>query len=100
MGDESARTADGLPEKICLDPQTLINLIEAAIEQYCEKHGTAEKWIDAEEAMSMLKIRSKTTLQRLRDEKAIRSSHMGAKTILYDRVSILNYIERHSNAEL
>lgn len=86
-------------EKICLDPEILINLIEAAIQQYCEQQGITEKWIGPEEAMSILKIRSKTTLQRLREEKVIRSSQPGPKTVLYDRSSIIRYIEKHSNAE-
>lgn len=55
-----------------------------------------DKWIDAEEAMSILKIKSTTTLQKLRDEGRIRFSQPQKKIILYDRDSILEYIKQHA----
>ena len=54
-----------------------------------------DKWIDGDEAMGMLKITSKTTLQKLRDEGKVRFSQPEKKIILYDRESILGYIEKH-----
>lgn len=54
------------------------------------------KWIDGEEAMLKLKIKSTTTLQRLRDEGKIRFSQPQKKIILYDRDSINDYIEKHA----
>lgn len=53
------------------------------------------KWIDGSEAMQMLKISSPTTLQKLRDNGEIRYSQPMTKVILYDRDSILQYIEKH-----
>jgi hypothetical protein len=55
-----------------------------------------DKWIDGEEAMHILRITSKTTLQKLRDEGKIRFSQPEKKLILYDRDSILQYIEKHA----
>ena len=55
-----------------------------------------DKWIDGEEAMQMLRIKSKTTLQKLRDEGKIRFSQPEPKTILYDSDSIDEYFERHA----
>ncbi len=46
--------------------------------------------------MSMLKIISKTTLQKFRDEGKIRFSQPEKKVILYDRNSINKYIEKHA----
>lgn len=56
-----------------------------------------DKWIGDDEAMHLLRIKSKTTLQRLRDEGSIRFSQPMHKVILYDRESILDYIEEHSS---
>ena len=53
------------------------------------------KWIDGEEAMLLLNIKSTTTLQKLRDEGKIRFSQPQKKIILYDRDSISEYIERY-----
>lgn len=43
-----------------------------------------DKWISREEAMQKLRITSKTTLQKLRDEGKIRFSQPEKKIILYD----------------
>ena len=48
--------------------------------------------MDGAETMSILKISSKTTLQKLRDEGKIRFSQPQKKVILYDRNSINEYI--------
>lgn len=54
-----------------------------------------DKWIDGEEAMQMLRIKSKTTLQKLRDEGKIRFSQPESKIILYDSDSIDAYLEKN-----
>jgi len=54
-----------------------------------------DKWIDGEEAMQMLRIKSKTTLQKLRDEGKIRFSQPEPRIILYDTDSIDAYLEKH-----
>jgi predicted site-specific integrase-resolvase len=62
-----------------------------------EKEGIKEdKWISPEEAMTKLRIKSKTTLQKLRDEGRIRYSQPESKFILYDSDSINDYLEKHS----
>ena len=55
-----------------------------------------DKWISPEEAMAMLRISSKTTLQRLRDERKIGYTQPEARVILYDADSIEDYLEKHS----
>lgn len=55
-----------------------------------------DKWIDDEEAMSMLKVKSKTTLQKFRNEGKIRYSEVGPRLFLYDSDSIDAYIEKHA----
>lgn len=54
------------------------------------------KWISPDEAMDILHIKSKTTLQKLRDEGRIRFSQPEARVILYDRDSIDAYLEKHA----
>lgn len=54
------------------------------------------KWISPEEAMDILCIKSKTTLQKLRDEGRIRYTQLEARVILYDRDSIDAYLEKHA----
>ena len=55
-----------------------------------------DKWIDGEEAMRLLRISSKTTLQKLRDEGKIRYSQPEKKIILYDSDSIDAWLEKHA----
>lgn len=55
-----------------------------------------DRWINQEEAMRLLNITSRTTLQKLRDEGRVRfSTPISPKTILYDRHSIMALIEKH-----
>ncbi|HRO43961.1 MAG TPA: helix-turn-helix domain-containing protein [Flavipsychrobacter sp.] len=54
------------------------------------------KWIDGNEAMAMLHIKSRTTPQKLRDEGKIRYSQPEPKIILYDADSIDAYLEKHA----
>ena len=46
--------------------------------------------------MTMLRITSKTTLQKLRDEGKIRFSQPEKKLILYDVGSIYEYLNKHA----
>ena len=62
-----------------------------------QTHGEEkEKWISDEQAMQLLNIKSKTTLQKLRDEGKIRFSQPQKKIILYDRDSIDTYLQQHA----
>ncbi|MEA5261058.1 helix-turn-helix domain-containing protein [Arcicella aquatica] len=56
-----------------------------------------EKWISDDQAMQLLNIKSKTTLQKLRDEGKIRFSQPQKKIILYDRESIDKYLESNAH---
>jgi hypothetical protein len=79
---------------ICIENTTFYALIEMVIARIKEKVPTdADKWISSVEAMSLLRITSKTTLQKLRDEGKIRASQPGKRTVLYDRTSIIDYLE-------
>lgn len=85
-------------EVICLEEKAFYTLVEEVVSRLSEKQKIpAEKWIDAEQAMHKLRIKSPTTLQQLRDQGKIRFSQPSRKSILYDTHSIDDYLE--SNAK-
>lgn len=54
---------------ICLEDKAFYALIDKVVTRIREQHNIKEdKWISGEEAMAKLRISSKTTLQKLRDE--------------------------------
>lgn len=82
---------------ICLEEAAFYALIEQVVARLKETHGEEkEKWISDEQAMQLLNIKSKTTLQKLRDEGKIRFSQPQKKIILYDRDSIDTYLQQHA----
>jgi hypothetical protein len=84
-------------EVICLQDEAFYALIEQVVARLKEKTGQEkDKWISDEQAMHLLNIKSKTTLQKLRDEGKIRFSQPQKKIILYDRNSIDTYLEQNA----
>jgi len=84
-------------EVIGLHEEAFNALIEKVVEHIKEKqHIREDKWISPEEAMHKLRITSKTTLQKLRDEGKIRFSQPEKKMILYDMASIHEYLDKHA----
>jgi len=74
---------------ICLYDDAFYALIDEVVARIKEKEKIKEdKWISPEEAMAKLRIKSKTTLQRFRDEGRIRFTQPDKKIILYDSASI------------
>ena len=86
-------------EVICLHDEAFYKLIEDVVERLKEKQNIKhDKWISPERAMEVLNIKSKTTLQKLRDEGQITFSQPQKKIILYDYDSILNYLKSHTKS--
>lgn len=82
---------------ICLESPAFRKLVDTLVGYVKEKHLIKEDtWIASDEAMRMLNISSKTTLQTLRDTGKIRFTHPMHKVLLYDRQSILDYLESHA----
>ncbi|MCW3128261.1 MAG: DNA-binding protein [Bacteroidetes bacterium] len=83
---------------ICIKTSAFYALIDEVVAHIDAKHGLPKvnKWIDIEEAMAMLKITSRTTLQEYRDAGDIGFSRLSHKVILYDRDSILDFLERNA----
>lgn len=82
---------------ICLETEAFYALVEEVTDRIKKQHSLKEKkWINDNEAMDLLNIKSKSTLQKLRDEGSIRFSQPMKKVILYDRESIYEFLEQHS----
>lgn len=78
---------------ICLESEAFYALVEEVVNRLKEKNGIEqERWINDEEAMKLLHVSSKTTLQKYRDEGLIRFTQPSRKLILYDRASILEFL--------
>lgn len=72
-------------------------LIEEVVERVNKEQDLEkDEWISDVEAIRLLRISSKTTLQKYRDEGKIRFSQLGRKSILYDRQSLMDFIEANA----
>lgn len=84
---------------ICLEEKAFYELVENVVERLSSKHQVPlHKWIDAEQAMEKLHIKSTTTLQKLRDEGKIEFTKVNAKTILYNSFSIDAFLESNKRS--
>ncbi len=84
-------------EVICLEEDAFYALVENVVNRLkLEKKEIENKWIGRDEAMKYLRIKSKTTFQKLRNTGQIRFSQPNKKMILYDRDSLQDYLEQNS----
>ena len=82
---------------ICIEDEAFYSLVEEVVERIKEKHSVKDdKWVSPERAMELLNIKSKTTLQNLRNTGAIIYTQPQKKIILYDYDSIIEYLNEHS----
>lgn len=82
---------------ICLHDDAFYALVDKVVERIQQQRSVQEdKWVSGAEAMLKLRIQSKTTLQKLRDEGQIRFSQPEKKIILYDTDSINDYLSRNA----
>ena len=85
-------------EVISIEETAFYALVDRIVEHVKAKYSiTEDRWISGEEAMKKLRITSKTTLQKMRDEGSIRFSQPEKKIILYDVQSIYEYLNKHAN---
>ena len=84
-------------EVICLEEKAFYALVEEVYDRLKEREKVRDKWVDRDEALRLLRIKSKTTLQKLRDTGKIRFTQPEPQTILYDTDSIDQYLENHAN---
>ena len=81
---------------ICLEEQAFNELLDKVVERLMEQRQEKPIWISGDEAMAMLKITSRTTLQKLKNEGHIKFSQPMKKLTLFNYQSILDYLEKHS----
>ncbi len=56
-------------EVICLESDAFYALVDEVVARLKDKHNAPlDKWIDDEEAMRLLRVSSKTTMQKYRDD--------------------------------
>jgi hypothetical protein len=72
-------------EVICLEEPAFYALLEKVVEHVKAQTGGEhrERWVDPEEAMGILNIKAKSTLQQLRDESRIRFTQLQKRVILH-----------------
>ncbi|MEO1513743.1 MAG: DNA-binding protein [Bacteroidota bacterium] len=61
-------------EVICLQTDAFYELVEDVVDRMMQQRKEQPKWLSGEEAMQLLKITSKTTLQKLKNEGHIKFS--------------------------
>ncbi|SDM19368.1 hypothetical protein SAMN05421820_103158 [Pedobacter steynii] len=78
----------------------LLTLVEEVVARLKPHYNSPQedKWISYIEAMYCLIIKSKTILQTYRDEGKIRFSEPSRKSILYDRDSINEFLNKYTSA--
>lgn len=82
---------------ICLEEAAFYTLVEQVVARLKEASKSDKaKWVSDEQAMQMLNIKSRTTLQQLRDNGKIRFSQPQKRVILYDTDSILAYLDKNA----
>ncbi|MCB0522253.1 MAG: helix-turn-helix domain-containing protein [Lewinellaceae bacterium] len=84
-------------EVVCLETKAFYTLIDEVVERMMEQRKEKPKWVSGDDAMEILKITSKTTLQKLKNEGHIKFSQPMKKLVVYDRQSLLDYLEKHSH---
>jgi len=84
-------------EVICIEEEAFYKLFDKVVAHIEDKNSQDTwAWIDGTEAMQLLNIKSKATLQKLRDEGKIRFSQPQPRVILYDRNSINDYLNANA----
>lgn len=84
-------------EVICLEDVAFYALVEQVVDRLKEKYSPGQaKWVNEEQAMTLLNVKAKSTMQQLRDNGKIRFSQPQKKIIVYDRDSISDYLEKHA----
>lgn len=86
-------------EVICIDKSVFRALVTEICAHIDNKFllPRESKWVNTETALAILNLKSRTSLQAIRDSGQIRFSQPSAKQILYDRDSLISFIESHAH---
>ncbi|MBE9602642.1 helix-turn-helix domain-containing protein [Pedobacter sp. MC2016-24] len=82
---------------ICFEDEAYYCMIEDIVTRLDKQKNIPkeEKWINQDDALELLDI-SKSTLQRLRDNGKISFSKTSSKKIMYDKKSLLDYLDKNT----
>lgn len=80
---------------LVVDQDSLRQIIEEILQSIPQQNSEKE-WLSQDEAMSFLNLKSKTSMQKIRDCSEVEFSQPMKKVILYRRSSLLAYLEKHS----
>ena len=84
-------------EVILIEDKAFHELLDKVLARVMAANAIKEdKWVTEEVAMNKLKISSKSTLQKWRNEGRIRYTQPEKKIILYDVDSIYAFLEKHA----
>jgi len=83
-------------EVICLETDAFYDLVDKVVDKMMVERKEQAEWLSVEEAMNLLKITSKTTLQKLKNEGYVKFTQPMKKLTLFSRKSIMAYLEKHS----
>ena len=83
-------------EVICLEEEAFFKLVETVVNRLGNSNEALPKWINQEEAMRLLNVKSPTTMQEYRNNGEIRFTQPRKRVILYDRESINEFLEKHA----
>lgn len=72
----------------------LMTDIKAMIREAMKEISESEVWVSTEEAKKILGVKSKSKMQKLRDENKIKYSQIGRKIIRYHKPSLYAFIEK------
>ena len=79
---------------ICLESKAFKALVREVVDQIKkEEIFQSDPWVNEEEAMKILDVSSKNTLQKYRDEGGIDHRRVSTKKIFYRRQSLYDFIE-------
>jgi hypothetical protein len=82
---------------ICLEEPAFYELIERVVSRLKDQQSIHEdEWLSTDEAMKKLKITSKTTLIKIRDEGKLNFVYASPRVILYETKSINEYLKANS----
>ena len=81
---------------ICLEDEAFYQLVKQVVDRIkSESNQKEDEWVDGEEAMRILNIKT-SSLQALRDNGKIRYSQPTRKVILYFKPSLYEYLEQNA----
>lgn len=85
-------------EVIIIEKEAFYKLLDEVIMKVKEDLKIEKEWITEKELMSILNIKSKSTIQKLRNQGEIEYSQPVRKLILYSSKSVMRFIEKYKHA--